>query len=224
MSTPANAKDFDAYLATIHRASRFTGLLSLAGLLLVLGALVLATQRLGNSRSELRQVSQEVSAKHDELQRMQTELRSATDSLVRIREGFATYRAVVREQVPAVDVAAAEVARDSATTARVVYIQFRGTISRDLVNELRARINGAGYNAPGVERIDRSFATAVKYFHPEDEALAAEIARQTREFFAGRRCPLSISPKDASGSGLRAPVGQVEVWIDLNCEGAAEAA
>jgi hypothetical protein len=222
---PRSAAEFDDYLERIARGSKLTGVLGVAGLLLVLGALVISTKRLVDARQELAkgrrdlvEVERQVVAKRDELDRVQRELLTSTDSLARVQAGAAAFKAVVEERSPVV-AAAAEVARDSAVAATVVYIQFRGTLPRPLANELRGQLNSGGFNAPDVERIDRDYGNSVRYFHARDSAAAGEVARVTSTFFARRRCPADFPVQAARVRG--APEGQVEVWINVSCRSAA---
>lgn len=224
MSTqPRSAEEFDAYLAKAARGSRISGVLGLVGLTLVLAALVLSTRSLAHSRRELAGVRDSVRAGYADLASVRQQLRLASDSLARTQTQLATYGDVVRRQNPALAQAAARVARDSAAAVRVVYIQFRGSLSRATANALRARLNASGFNAPGVERIDRPYGNSVRYFHPEDEAAARELAQAASAFFAELRCPATFEPQNKAAGGAGVPQGQLEIWINLNCRPAASA-
>jgi hypothetical protein len=113
---------------------------------------------------------------------------------------------------------------DTASAPRVtplVYIQFRGGVSRAVVEELRAELNQAGYPAPGTERIQYSFSSHVSYFHAQDQALADTLVQRTRSFFHARECrldrPLQLLHLPQAASRVRR--GQVEIWIHGNCSG-----
>jgi hypothetical protein len=220
---PQSAEEFDAYLAKTARGSRISGVLGLVGLTLVLGALLFSVRQLSESRAELTAVRDSVQVKYDELASVRQQLRVASDSLVRVREGYSAFTAVVSQQSPALAQEAAQVARDSARAARVVYIQFRGSLSRATANALRARLNDGGYNAPGVERIDRQFGNSVRYFHAEDADAARALAEAASAFFAEQGCPASFPRQDLSARGGGVPMGQIEIWINLNCHPPASA-
>jgi hypothetical protein len=225
---PRSADEFDAYLAKAARGSRISGVLGLVGLTLVLAALLFSVRQLSESRRQLTDVSSQVDRKRTELastqqqlDSMRKELRVVSDSLVREREGYSAYRNRVREESPALAQTAAQVARDSARAARVVYIQFRGGLSRATANALRARLNAGGFNAPGVERIDRQFGNSVRYFHAEDAGAARSLAQAASAFFAEQGCQASFREENLSDRGGGVPVGQIEIWINLNCRPAA---
>ena len=227
---PRSAEEFDAYLAKATRGSRISGVLGLVGLTLVLGALLFSVRQLSESRHRLTEVRGQVNAKlaelastQQQLDNVRGQLRVASDSLVRVRQGYSTFTAVVRQESPALAQAAAQVARDSARAARVVYIQFRGALSRATANALRARLNGGGFNAPGVERIDRQFGNSVRYFHAEDADAARSLAQVASAFFAEQGCQASFPPQDMSARGGGVPMGQIEIWINLSCRSAAAA-
>lgn len=229
-ASPQSADEFDAYLAKVSRGSRLSGILGLVGLTLVLAALLFSTRQLSESRRRLSEVSgridrrlAELATTQQQLDSVRRQLRIASDSLVRTREGYSAFSAVVRQESPALAQAAAQVARDSARAARVVYIQFRGTLSRATANALRSRLNGGGFNAPGMERIDRQFGNSVRYFHAEDAEAARALAQVAASFFAEQGCPATFPPQDLSARGGGVPVGQLEVWINLNCRPAAPA-
>ena len=227
---PRSADEFDAYLAKVSRGSRISGVLGLVGLTLVLAALVFSARQLSESRRRLTEVRGQVDGKlaelastQQQLDSVRKQLRVASDSLVRAQTQLTTYGAVVRQQSPVLAQEAAKVALDSARTARVVYIQFRGTLSRATANALRGRLNGSGFNAPGVERIDRVFGNSVRYFHAEDADAARELAQAASAFFAAQRCPAAFPPQDMTARGASVPIGQLEIWINLNCRPAAAA-
>jgi hypothetical protein len=102
----------------------------------------------------------------------------------------------------------------------LVYVQFRGGVSRNLVDELRAELDRLGMLAPGAERITQSsFTSHVSYFHEEDSALATTLAGITRRFFADRNCTLDNDIPLRPLAALRSRVqrGQVEIWVNTNC-------
>lgn len=208
--------ELERHIARLARGSRLTTMLSIAGLLAVLGALVLSGRELAELNEERASLDQQIEAR-------QAELRMLTDSLVRSREGYSAYAAVVRREQPALAEEAASVARDSAAAARVVYIQYRGSVPRSLAEQVRARLAELGFHAPGVERIDRDFDNSVRYFHADDASAAEELARRAGALLAERGCPADFPVQDMTRGGFAVPRGQVELWIDLTCPGAAGA-
>jgi hypothetical protein len=101
--------------------------------------------------------------------------------------------------------------RDSA----LVYIQFQGSITRAVMNELRQDLSAVGYKAPGVERIPAPFRNDVRYFYPGDEEAAHAVASRTEAFFSRLRCPIQLPVHRLTDPGARE--GQVEVWVSHSC-------
>ena len=95
----------------------------------------------------------------------------------------------------------------------MVYIQFRGSVSREKINQLRQQFINNGYKAPGVERIDGNFKNWVRYFHPEDKELAESVAALAKKFFDNK---IEFRLQDLSGRGHNAQVGQVELWVSYD--------
>jgi hypothetical protein len=114
-------------------------------------------------------------------------------------------------QVIALDTASGPGAR----TIPLVYIQFQGSMSRELMNQLRQDLAAAGYAAPGVERIRPPFESDVRYFFPADEEVANAVASRTQTFFMRRGCQIWLPAHRFAVPGARE--GQVEVWVSLDC-------
>jgi hypothetical protein len=101
-------------------------------------------------------------------------------------------------------------------SSSVVYIQFQGGVQRSVVEELRRRLSGSGFVAPGVERITKPFSSAVRYFHPGDSVLADSAARITRAFLEERGLGVGeFRAQNLAALGSRVPRGQVEVWVSV---------
>jgi hypothetical protein len=100
-------------------------------------------------------------------------------------------------------------------SSNVVYIQFRGSLTRGLVDTLRQEFAKAGLTAPGAERKETTFTSSVRYFHAQDKELADSITRMTTRFTGSRGIDIGALPvQDLSGRGFRARRGQIEVWIN----------
>ena len=208
---------FEAGAKKLARGSRWAGVISIVGLLLVLVALVLSGRELAETSSRVAALNRENERLAQQIGSKRSELRLLTDSLVRTREAYSAYRDEVRRREPVLAAEAAQVARDSAAAARVVYIQFRGTFSRELANQLRGALNRSGYIAPGVERIDREFGNSVRYFREADAEAARDLGAQAEAFLASKGCKLELPPRDHSSRGAGVPAGQMEIWVNANC-------
>lgn len=101
-----------------------------------------------------------------------------------------------------------------------VFIQFRGSLERTLMNKLAQFYQEKGYNAPGVERVAGNYQNEVRYFHPSDKKIAENIAKITNEFFRNNNCPLKqqINLRQMNLSQFpNVPEKQVELWIHHTC-------
>jgi hypothetical protein len=81
-----------------------------------------------------------------------------------------------------------------------VTIQFSGKEHDGLMLALKSTIEKKGIRAIGLERIDKNYASTVKYFHEEDKALAEQI--------------LAIVTDSISLSGVTKPVLQAVEWLE----------
>lgn len=98
---------------------------------------------------------------------------------------------------------------------KLVYVQFRGAIARERIDEYRATLAGDGFNAPAAERLAGEYRSMVKYFAEGDAAEAARVASLTQDFFEGRGCPVRIDTVLAKVKG--SPPPQLEVWLSHSC-------
>lgn len=105
----------------------------------------------------------------------------------------------------------------AASPKQVVYIQYKNAALQSKMNELKETLAGQGFFAPGVEHVDRNYANSIRYFNKEDAAQAAQIAQMVSDFFKACGGP-AFSPVEFKG--FKAPKGQIEVWINLDCLGA----
>lgn len=96
-----------------------------------------------------------------------------------------------------------------------VFLHFRGALDRSVMRNLETRLEAAGYTVPGIERVAGDWSSSVRYFHDEDAELARDVAGMVTEFFTGV-CALP-APIATSRLTLRAPRGQIEVWVSQNC-------
>lgn len=98
---------------------------------------------------------------------------------------------------------------------RLVYIQFQGSLSRALINDLRQSLDGQGFSAPGAERIGSDYASVVKFFRPEDEQAAALLLKSTQDFFASKGCPVQLRAVQARAPATTPPL---ELWLAHACK------
>jgi hypothetical protein len=96
----------------------------------------------------------------------------------------------------------------------VVYLQFQGSLGRELMDTLRERLYASGVAAPGAQRIIPAFNSEVRYFFEEDEEAATRAAQATMAFFRQRNCPIELPLRRIR---MQARPGQVEVWVSTDC-------
>lgn len=108
-------------------------------------------------------------------------------------------------------------------TKGLVFIQFRGSVQRSVMNELAQMYKQNGFQAPGVERLAGNYQTKVRYFNQEDSTLANQVAEIAKNFFIQKQCPIQqeIKVEKFSKNGKDVPKGQLELWVSLthnNCK------
>ncbi len=105
--------------------------------------------------------------------------------------------------------------KPGAIQSRLTYIQFRGEISRDLINELRVSLLGKSFNAPGAERVTGEYANQVKYFKPTQRKDAEELANSIELFFSNKGCSIKLRVMQQDGASIANP--PLEAWIAHKC-------
>jgi hypothetical protein len=93
----------------------------------------------------------------------------------------------------------------------LVYVQFRGKIERHTVDSFRTILSQGGFTAPGAEKLEGDYKSAVRYFHKEDGDIADSVKNLAQKFFPD----LDFLKGDMSERKLKAPRGQVEIWISF---------
>jgi len=90
--------------------------------------------------------------------------------------------------------------RPEIARARLVYVQFQGSTTREFINELRTSLQAASFNAPGAERVHMpEYNSMVKVFTPpsgsvvpEDKADAERLANSVETFFQAKGCRVKL--------------------------------
>jgi len=112
---------------------------------------------------------------------------------------------------------AAEAKAAAAVFSNLLYIQFQGQITRELINELRRVHQEEGLAAPAAERRAGEYGSAVRYFHDDDRAKAEAVAARSTRFFQEKNCPLVIGVESVTSLRSKVPAGQLELWINHSC-------
>jgi hypothetical protein len=105
-------------------------------------------------------------------------------------------------------------AAPSLAKSRLVYVQFRGSLTREMINELRKHLKNDSFDAPGAERVAGTYDNIVKYFQDNDTTEAKQLAKSVETFFSAKGCPLSIRVVPG-GSISEQPM---EVWLAHSCK------
>jgi multidrug efflux pump subunit AcrA (membrane-fusion protein) len=108
-------------------------------------------------------------------------------------------------------------AKPSEHKERLAFIQFRGDLTREVINELRTSLARKAFNAPGAERVNGEYQNLVKYFKSNESADAEELGSAVEAFFASKGCPIKMRVVPATKASAVSP--PLEVWLALKCNG-----
>ena len=106
----------------------------------------------------------------------------------------------------------------SSAFSKHVFIQFKGEVQREVINQLRARLTASGFPAPPAERLSSVAGNEIRYFvdSPDERKRADQTAQIIKEFFRENKCPLDINVKLVKlPSGKPAPL---EAWLYPICK------
>jgi len=106
-------------------------------------------------------------------------------------------------------------AKPGLVNARLAYIQFRGSMPRALINDLRVALEKDAFDAPGAERVSGDYQSMVKYFQPGDSQDAARLAKAVEQFFEKHGCPVSLRVVPATTANSAS--SPLEVWLSHSC-------
>lgn len=98
----------------------------------------------------------------------------------------------------------------------VIYIQYRNKDNKQIIENLRSYLNNIGYNAPGVELINRDFGNSIIYFNKLDSTLANTVYSNLKQFIKDNELRLdNVEIKDYSNKGFKVVKGQIEIWLNI---------
>lgn len=162
-----------------------------------------ATQEVASTLKNLDALKAETEVRH-------RQLAEANDALVQAQNALQAAKTSVTGEV---------LAKVDAAAKPVAYVQFAGSLSRELIDAYRAALSNAGFNPPRAERINRGQQNEVRYFSntPQEVARAAKAAQATKDFFDAKGCPLSppVTPHFVQlPEGKQSPL---EVWLIGSC-------
>ena len=60
-------------------------------------------------------------------------------------------------------------------------MQFRGSLKRELMNELREDLKKQTIRVPGIERVSGTFGNSVRFFNSIDSELASQVKSTTKK-------------------------------------------
>ena len=98
---------------------------------------------------------------------------------------------------------------------QLVYIQFRGDLNRELINELRTSLASKAFNAPGAERVAGEYQNLIKYFKDTESGDAERLVTAVESFFSLKGCPLKMRAILATTTTVKDP--PLEIWLAHKC-------
>ena len=101
---------------------------------------------------------------------------------------------------------------------KFIYITFRGSLTRELINKIRESFQEDGWIAPQALRRADGYENSVKYFHESDRTLAESVKTKTQEFFTSQNCTKQEVKVEDNSSENRNE-GEIELWIHNSCQG-----
>jgi hypothetical protein len=104
--------------------------------------------------------------------------------------------------------------RPSETGIPDVWIQFAGKTNAAIIQRLVEIIGKNGWRVAGVERIDKTYPSRVKFFHDSDVTLAGNVLKATSELLITQKGLALPTLEDVQGQENKARSNQVEVWLN----------
>jgi hypothetical protein len=101
---------------------------------------------------------------------------------------------------------------------KIIYITFRGDITRDMINKMRESFQEQGWISPPAIRKEEVSMNSVNYFHESDRELAKNIAKVTNNLFTSQNCTQSnveLKPNFSKNKNK----GEIELLIYNKCKG-----
>lgn len=109
------------------------------------------------------------------------------------------------EQVNAVSQAIAR------TFNGIVFIQYQNGDQKRALDQLKSELMSQGMSVPNLEQVEGKYANSIRYFSPDDLALAAQIKAIVESHNADPEKSFEIL--DYSSAGYNVPQGQIEIWV-----------
>ncbi len=184
--------------------------LAVGGIVAAVTQYHLAELKVEQAEYELEITNKTLTVKKDELDKLTAKLDSVNEEIVEKEK----YVAQLKEGLANLAVEASE-AQPELTKRRLVYVQFRGSLTRASINEYREQLTKSGFQSPGAERLSGEYSSSVRYFDEGDYDEAVRLAEATEDYFREKGCALTLEPIFLDTSQLTHP--PLEVWIDYSC-------
>ena len=178
------------------------------------------SRKLGEAQGQIDQLLARQKQLNDEMEIRQAELQGIRRAIEAAQGELASAGAAAApaaaQQLAGISEGIGAIAQRIEQSDAPVYVQFRGELPRDTVNDLRTKLAELGFRSPGAERVAGTYTSEVRYFGAAHERRANDVAAAVTAFIADRGCPLP-QPLRAKLVRMRAPEGSVEVWISHKC-------
>jgi len=125
----------------------------------------------------------------------------------RFPSGAATQGELKYEIIRTIDPEAAQ------STITQLWIQFRDSNRGQFAIGLVERLRQAGIKVAGIDRIDKPYEDAVKYFHEEDRERAERVLAETSAYRSSAGLPLALRLQFIPDFGNDVPLHHIELWI-----------
>jgi hypothetical protein len=111
-----------------------------------------------------------------------------------------------------------KIKKSSPVFLKQIFIQFKGEMTRDQINQLRTRLGENGFAAPQAERLSNVPGNEIRYFvdSPDERQRAEQSGQIIKDFFNEKNCPLDMKIKLVKlPSGKPSPL---EAWLYPICK------
>lgn len=89
-----------------------------------------------------------------------------------------------------------------------VFIQVKNDDIKNKAENLRTFLKSKGPLVPSIEKVDENYSNSIRFFNAEDRENANLLNKWISE-----NNHIDLTVKDLTNSGMKAPKGQIEIWL-----------